>query len=105
MSAGKAVDQRVEEAARAAEIERPPHVVAVVGEPPVDPVGREQWRRAAGEIESYTARWGTPPTAETVPVEPTQQAHLDRVADRVATAAPADVVVPASSDGGGIGLT
>jgi hypothetical protein len=55
------IARRVRLAGRAAEVDRPDHVVAALGEPPVDLEGRDRWRRAAGAIESYSARWGTVP--------------------------------------------
>jgi hypothetical protein len=77
-------------AARAAEVDRPAHIVAVLGEPPVDLDGRERWRAAAGAIESYSARWSTPPeVSDEVPDamrDPVQVAHLESVRHAVATA-------------------
>jgi hypothetical protein len=56
-----AIARRTRLAGRAAEVDRPEHIVAVLGEPPVDVAGRDRWRTAAGEIESYVARWSNPP--------------------------------------------
>jgi len=47
---------RAEVAARAAEIDRPAHLVAVLGEPPLDLTARNRWRQAAALVESHLAR-------------------------------------------------
>jgi conjugative relaxase-like TrwC/TraI family protein len=49
---------RAERAARAAEVDRQSLVVAVLGDPPLDPAGREAWRRAAVSIEIEHVRAG-----------------------------------------------
>ena len=51
------IRNRTELAGRAAEIERPAQIVAVLGELPLDPEARTTWRQAAGAIESYRVRW------------------------------------------------
>jgi hypothetical protein len=56
-----AIARRTRLAGRAAEVDRPEYIVAVLGEPPVDLAGRDRWRSAAGAIESYAARWGNLP--------------------------------------------
>ena len=74
------IARRTQLAGRAAEVDRPEHVVATLGEPPVDFEGRERWRRAAGAIESYSARWGAVPDSSEnrrlAGLEPGQAAHL-----------------------------
>ena len=52
-----AIERRTRLAGHAAEIDRPSHVIDVLGEPPRDLDGRARWRMAAGAIESYRARW------------------------------------------------
>jgi hypothetical protein len=52
------IARRAAAAGRAAEIERPAHLVERIGQPPVDLDGRLRWRAAAGAIESYCGRWG-----------------------------------------------
>ncbi|MGQ0618290.1 MAG: AAA family ATPase [Acidimicrobiia bacterium] len=54
-----AIAHRGHLAARAAEIDRPRHIIDMIGEPPPGFHGREQWRDAAAAIELYEARWGT----------------------------------------------
>jgi hypothetical protein len=77
-------------AGRAAEVDRPGHIVTLLGEPPVDLEGRERWRAAAGAIESYSARWGEPHEStdgeHEAMLDPTQRAHLESVVGAVATA-------------------
>jgi hypothetical protein len=51
------IARRARLAGRAAEVDRPEGTVAALGHPPVDLVGSEQWRAAAGAVESYSARW------------------------------------------------
>jgi hypothetical protein len=51
-----AIARRTRLAGRAAELDRPRHIVDVIGEPPADVAGREEWRRAAGSIEAHAAR-------------------------------------------------
>ena len=51
-----AIARRTRLAGRAAEIDRPSHVIDQISEPPADLAGREQWRAAAGSIESQAAR-------------------------------------------------
>jgi hypothetical protein len=74
------IARRTRHAGRAAEVDRPEHVVATLGEPPIDLEGRNRWRGAAGAIESYSARWGTMPESSEdrplVGLEPGQVAHL-----------------------------
>jgi hypothetical protein len=78
-------------AGRAAEVDRPEHIVAVLGEPPVDLDGRERWRAAAGEIDSYSARWGNAPELSDGQPEAAlaavRAAHLQSVGHTVAAAA------------------
>jgi hypothetical protein len=52
-----AIERRTRLAGHAAEIDRPSHVIDVLGEPPRDLDGRARWRMAAAAIESYRARW------------------------------------------------
>jgi hypothetical protein len=89
------IARRTQLAGRAAEVDRPEHVVATLGEPPVDLEGRDRWRRAAGEIESYSARWGTLPDSSEdrrlARLEPGQSAHLASV-ERAVAATVADPV-------------
>ena len=91
-----AIANRTRLAGRAAEIDRPEHTVAVLGEPPVDLEGRERWRAAAGAIESYSARWGEPPELTNgerdAMLDPTRGAHLESVvyAVEAAVAGPSD---------------
>jgi ATP-dependent exoDNAse (exonuclease V) alpha subunit len=59
----EAIAVRTRLAGRAAEITRPAEVVELIGEPPTSLHHREGWRAAAGAIESYTARWGSPTSA------------------------------------------
>lgn len=73
----RSIDQRTAQAGRAAEIERPEHVVALIGPPPVDDAGRQQWRDAAGAVESYQARWGSSPVLDTDMAGAEQVAHRD----------------------------
>jgi conjugative relaxase-like TrwC/TraI family protein len=72
---------RTQLAARSAEVDRPEHLVAILGEPPVGLEGRHRWRQAGGAIESYRARWGTMPgDTRAAPAPSTsQQAHFLRV--------------------------
>ncbi len=49
------IDWRAAQAARAAELTRPGHVIDVIGPPPVG--DRDAWRTAAAAIESYNARF------------------------------------------------
>jgi conjugative relaxase-like TrwC/TraI family protein len=82
--------RRTRLAARAAEVDRPAHIVAVLGEPPVDLDGRERWRAAAGAIDSYSARWGEPPglsgEEQEVTLTPAQAAHLESAGHAVVAA-------------------
>lgn len=55
------IERRAHLAGRAAEIDRPPHIVAILGVPPTDREGRARWRTAAAAVESYAARWDEPP--------------------------------------------
>jgi conjugative relaxase-like TrwC/TraI family protein len=57
----RAIERRARLAGHAAEIDRPEHVVALLGDPPLSLDGRGRWRDAAGTIESYCARWGQQP--------------------------------------------
>jgi hypothetical protein len=91
------ITRRTRLAGRAAEVDRPEHVVTALGEPPVDLEGRDRWRQAAGAIESYSARWGTVPDLSKddrqAGLEPGQTAHLASV-ERAVAAAVADPVEP-----------
>jgi hypothetical protein len=82
--------RRTRLAARAAEVDRPAHIMAVLSEPPVDLDGREHWRAAVGAIESYSARWGNPPELSDRRPEPTldpeRATHLESVEHAVAAA-------------------
>lgn len=76
---------RTIQAGRHAETTRPEHVVALIGEPPTDQAQRGGWRRAAGEIESYCARWGVAPDPELgSEFDRGQTQHLARVHGAVA---------------------
>jgi hypothetical protein len=83
------IGRRTRLAGRAAEVDRPDHLVALLGEPPVDLEGRDRWRRAAGAIESYSARWGVAPALSVAGAHDALAAdhavHLDSV--RLAVAA------------------
>jgi conjugative relaxase-like TrwC/TraI family protein len=72
---------RIRMAGHGAEIDRPAHIVALIGDPPRDTEGRARWRVAAGAIESYQARWGEElPTADDDQERPMPQAtHLEIV--------------------------
>jgi hypothetical protein len=89
------IARRTRLAGRAAEVDRPDHLVAVLDEPPVDLEGRNRWRRAAGAIESYSARWGTVPDLSSddrlAGLEPGQAAHLASL-ERAVAATVADPV-------------
>ena len=50
---------RAQVAAMAGEIDRPAHLVEVLGEPPLDLRARERWRDAAARIESHLGRHDT----------------------------------------------
>jgi hypothetical protein len=82
------IARRTRMAGRAAEVDRPEHVVVTLGDPPVDLEGRDRWRRAAGIIESYSARWGTAPVLAQDKtfggLDATQAAHLEAVERAVA---------------------
>ena len=78
-------------AGRAAEIDRPEHIVATLGEPPGDLGGRERWRAAAGAFESYRARWNTEPTDQVVSMS------LEQISHQVAARALIDEVAPAAA--------
>jgi hypothetical protein len=79
---------RVRLAGKAAEVDRPEHIAAVLGEPPVDLAGRDRWRSAAGAIESYAARWCNPPEvandAQDHSLDRAEAAHLEFVRRAVA---------------------
>jgi hypothetical protein len=98
------IARRVRLAGVAAEVDRPDHVVAALGEPPVDLEGRDRWRRAAGAMESYSARWGTMPDPSTdhrlASLESGQAAHLAFVERAVAAtvADPAEIACGPSLD-------
>jgi hypothetical protein len=81
------IARRTRLAGRAAEVDRPEHIVTALGGPPVDLEGRNGWRRAAGAIESYSARWGTMPDLSDhrlMGLGPDQAAHLASVEHAVA---------------------
>jgi hypothetical protein len=79
-------------AGRAAEVDRPEHILAVLGEVPVDLDGRERWRAAAGAIESYSARWGKAPDLlgdeQAHTIDPAQAAHREAVTFAIAASVP-----------------
>lgn len=56
-----AIGRRTRLAGRAAELDRPRHIIDLIGEPPPNLAGREEWRRAAGSIESRSARMEATP--------------------------------------------
>jgi hypothetical protein len=85
----QAIAYRAAAAGRAAEIERPAHILERIGPPPIDLDGRLRWRAAAGAIESYRARWG----AEVVDTNPeawteSQLSHASEVERFVALTHP-----------------
>ncbi len=87
----EALRQRTALVGRAAEIDRPTHIIDLLGDPPTDIAGRQRWRAAAGEIESYQARWSIDPTNEPPsPLTPDQLEHLQLVTDAIARIDPAD---------------
>lgn len=51
------IEWRAGVAARAAEVDRPRHLVELLGEPPSGVAERQAWRAAASAVESYRARW------------------------------------------------
>jgi hypothetical protein len=77
------IASRTRLAGRAAEVDRPAHIAAVLGEPPVEFEDRERWRAAAGAIESYSARWGKAPDLsgdeQAHTIDPAQAAHRESV--------------------------
>ncbi|HEX7197783.1 MAG TPA: MobF family relaxase, partial [Candidatus Limnocylindria bacterium] len=81
----EALRQRVALAGRAAEIDRPAHIIDLLGHPPTDITGRQRWRAAAGEIESYQARWSVELTdGDHHEVLGEQADHLRQVVDAIA---------------------
>ncbi|HUP86856.1 MAG TPA: MobF family relaxase [Acidimicrobiales bacterium] len=93
----RAIAQRTALAGLAAEIDRPDHVVSRLGEPPLSLGGREKWRAAAGEIESYVARWGSEPGEPPPLAADPQLDHLDIVRDLIGATT---VVIEAPEVGG-----
>ena len=89
----RAIERRTRLAGHAAEIDRPSHVIDVLGEPPCDLDGRARWRAAAGAIESYRARWH-----ENVIVDDDVPGQ-DLPADRAAHLAAARQVIEAAEEG------
>ena len=82
----RALATRTRMAGYTAEIDRPAHIVALIGEPPRDVEGRARWRATAGAIESYQARSGgeLPPIAVDDQERPTPQAaHLEIVRQKL----------------------
>jgi hypothetical protein len=81
----RVLSTRTRMAGYAAEIDRPVHIVALIGHPPRDLEGRALWRSAAGAIESYQARWDEQPSAavddQTLPLY--QATHLEVVRRKV----------------------
>ncbi|MGH9185667.1 MAG: hypothetical protein ACRD0U_07635, partial [Acidimicrobiales bacterium] len=69
----RTIERRTRLAGRAAEIDRPAHIMEVLGDPPASLAGRERWRDAAAAVESYQARWGGEPNES-----PTRPADLSR---------------------------
>jgi conjugative relaxase-like TrwC/TraI family protein len=84
-----AIARRTRLAGRAAEVDRPRHLVEVLGDPPVDLDGRERWRAAAGAIESYEARWDSNVTSDRSrpPLDEAQSVHLAAVHQSIVRAA------------------
>jgi conjugative relaxase-like TrwC/TraI family protein len=82
---------RTQLAGHAAEADRPQHIIALLGDSPVDTESRQRWRQAAAAIESYRARWASD-LAEPV-TSPSrsaaQRAHLAHVIDTIGTASAA----------------
>jgi ATP-dependent exoDNAse (exonuclease V) alpha subunit len=93
----RAIASRTALAGLAAEIDRPDRVLSHLGEPPLSLAGREKWRIAAGEIESYVARWGADPTDAPTVASDAQLDHLDVVHEFVAAATP--VIEPTAVGG------
>ena len=76
----RAIAVRAALAGHAAEVDRPSHLVALLGEPPVGLEGRERWREAAGAVESYRARWEVDEADCLEPPDlPSQATHLGAV--------------------------
>lgn len=84
----RTIANRTALAGLAAEIDRPDHVLAHLGEPPLSLAGRAKWRDAAGEIESYVARWYADPVDLPTAATDAQIDHLDLVHELVAAATP-----------------
>lgn len=81
-----AITRRTELAGRAAEIDRPTHIVAVLGEPPTGLADRERWRDAAGAVESYRARWDAELDDLRLELADARREHLAEVTELVASA-------------------
>ena len=77
----RAVEERTVTAGRAAEISRPAHIVAALGEPPADGEGRVRWRVAAGEIESHLARWKSLDREEPPDEADAHRRYIERLLD------------------------
>ena len=78
----KTIHWRARLAGRAAEIDRPEHVVSRIGAPPTVLSAREQWRDAAAAIESYFARWHRlPDPTPADDLSRDEQIHLDAVSE------------------------
>lgn len=71
------IEWRTGQAARIAERTRPDHITERIGDPPT--ADRTAWRHAAGEIESYHARWNELPDDTVAPIDVDQAGNLAEV--------------------------
>jgi hypothetical protein len=83
----RAIQRRTRAAGRAAEIDRPRQLIAILGEPPTSIDARQRWRAAAGAIEAYHARWGVNVDDHPEKLAGDQLADLAEVQQRVASVA------------------
>ncbi|HVX17461.1 MAG TPA: MobF family relaxase [Acidimicrobiales bacterium] len=94
-----AIDGLERLAGRVAELGAPPQLTAQIGAPPDELDARQRWRRAAGAIVSYQARWGGP--RESLGAEPERRAHLLHVEDLIGharAAFPSNIPSPEAAD-------
>jgi len=84
----RAIARRTALAGFAAEVDRPDRVLSHLGEPPLSLDGRAKWRAAAGEIESYMARWGADPSDPLTSAADVQLDHLEIVREHIDFATP-----------------
>ncbi|MDE0803661.1 MAG: relaxase domain-containing protein [Acidimicrobiales bacterium] len=85
------IEWRSTQAGLAAEIDRPDHVTAHIGQPPVG--DRTAWRAAAAAIEAYNARWESVDVAA-LSADEAHRIHHDRVCEAVAAARPTPRLTP-----------